>query len=250
MEYTFNDWLEGKPEPTGLNWIYEKESLNTPQPKRNPVYLEISKAKKFTFDKALEFTLDSMKSHFLEKIENLNNPKRKLYIEKTILESERHFHDFDVRKLIDHNPPQKFEGINGKKYLQVKSQYEAFKEGKIRLCLNNLNKAFFAVVHFEMVEFSKEHLSNSPSTKELPYKPEKGKPFAIRYHLLKLLEFEKTTEFLTLPEGQKVAFLRFILACDESTAKGLKNGYDKYIQPKHEIEAKELFEKIKKGEIL
>lgn len=93
-----------------------------------------------------------------------------------------------------------------------------------------------------------DELFKSPEKK--PTSIEKGKGFAVRFSLLKLLGFEKTPEFLALSEGQKIAFIRFILVCDESTAKGLKNGYDKYIQPKHEEAAKQLFDKIKKGDIL
>lgn len=93
-----------------------------------------------------------------------------------------------------------------------------------------------------------DELFKAPEKK--PISIEKGKGFAVRFTLLKLLGFEKTPEYLALSEGHKIAFIRFILACDESTAKGLKNGYDKYIQPKHEEKAKQLFEKIKKGEIL
>lgn len=90
----------------------------------------------------------------------------------------------------------------------------------------------------------------TPNRSEKLSTKEKHKGFAVRFTLLKMLGFEKTPEFLALSEGQKVAFLRFILGCDESTAKGLKNGYEKVIQPKHEEEAKELFNKIKKGDIL
>ena len=94
-----------------------------------------------------------------------------------------------------------------------------------------------------------EELFNAPDKR--PNSIEKGKKsLAVRFHLLKLLRFEKTPEFLALSEGHKIALIRFILACDESTAKGLKNGYVKYIEPRHEKEAKDLFDKIKKGEIL
>jgi hypothetical protein len=93
-----------------------------------------------------------------------------------------------------------------------------------------------------------EGIFNDPDKR--PNSIEKGKGFAVRFSLLKLLGFEKTPEFLALSEGQKVAFIRFILVCDESTAKGLKNGYEKYIETRHEKEAMELFDKIKKGDIL
>lgn len=259
MEYTFNDWLEGKPEPTGLNWIYEKESLNTSQPKRNPVYLEISKAKKFTFDKALEFTLNSMKSHFLEQIENLNESKRKLYIEKTIQESEKHYSDFDVRKLIDHSPPNKFEGINGEKYLQVKGQYEALNEGKLHRCLNHINKGIFAVVHFEMDEFYKEYLSNPTLITKSHNKTEKGESLAVRYKLLDEF-FKRNEEFGKLKNKDQDILLGFILGCRADTAKTIKNQWIKYNSTKTPDGSDitqtgidrftELFDKIKKGDIL
>lgn len=226
MEYTFNDWLEGKPEPTGFSWIYEKESLNTSQPKRNPVYLEISKAKNFTFDKALEFTLYSMKANFLERIENLNDSKRKLFIEKTIQESEKHYNEFDVRKLIDHSPPNKFEGINGEKYLQVKDQHEALNEGKITRCLNNLNKAFFAVVHFEMSEFYEEYLSNPELVEKLENLPHK---LCILYDLgiLDLIEdrFRDIHYKGKARETDKAKLIASLLGVDnfESIRQSLKN---------------------------
>jgi hypothetical protein len=170
-EYTFDHWLKGYPEPTGLNWIY----ISTTPPKYNPVYLEISNAKKYTFDKAFEFTLDGIKKKELDRIEKLTDSKKKLFLEKKIQDSEKYFQGFDVIKLIEYSPPNKFDGIDGSKYLAVKKQVEGLKSGKYSFCFKDLNEGFFAVLYFELNEFYKDLLNKKDDPEKITEKSHRQK---------------------------------------------------------------------------
>lgn len=261
MEYTFEDWLNGIQEPSGFNWIYEKESLKKSSikdsvfPKRNPVYLEISKAKKFAFDKALEFSLDSMKSYFYEKIEDLNDSKRKMYIEKSIEDSEKHFKKYDIIKLIDHSPPNKFEGINGAKYLEVKKQVEGLNRGDYHRCVTILNEAHLAVLHFEISEYYREVLSAPNLKLELQNKSEKGETIAVKFKLLDKF-FQGKEEFKNLLVKDQEKLLGYILGGHHDTVKHVKNFSNKrnpdgkYITQDSIDRFNDLYIKIKKGDLL
>jgi hypothetical protein len=248
MEYSFIDWLDGKPEPTNPLWKYDVENKSL-----NPVYRQIAEAKKNTFDWSLQVLFELGKSDFSEKIEGLSESQKKLYTENKIIDAKKKFEGYEIDQLIFKNHPRKFDGINGQKYQSVKQAYEDYNDGKNIGFAHLKNDFLQAILYFGLDEFYQNFLQNGykkPQPTDLE-KPEKGKTMAVRYSLLKMLGFENTPEYKSLiKERQKVAFIRFILACDESVAKGLKNGHGKYIEPRHEIEAKDLFDRIKKGDIL
>lgn len=72
---------------------------------------------------------------------------------------------------------------------------------------------------------------------------------AIRY-LVHDEFFELKKEYKTLPEKLKIKLLSIILEKGSRTTKGYKNGEEKYINPKNIAAAKELIEKVKKGDFL
>ncbi|MGY6522426.1 MAG: hypothetical protein ACXIUD_11890 [Mongoliitalea sp.] len=74
-------------------------------------------------------------------------------------------------------------------------------------------------------------------------------PAAIRFELITLL-FTENSEFVALHENQKERLLGYILGVNPRTAKGIKNGEPKYYKAEHQKRAKELLDKIKKGDIL
>jgi hypothetical protein len=245
-EYTFNHWLDGYPEPDFPFWKY----LNGF--KLNPVYLEIWKAKVFAFDKALEFTLNSAKNDILKKISRFDETRRKKYIQSYIEKTEKEFEGYGVMELIDQIDQNKFDKIDGKTYLRIKKQYDGLQNGTYLACTAHINDFFKAVLNFELSEFLKGDL-NFNSEKEVftpeSKKTEKGEPLGVRYFILKEF-FEGSKKFNSLPEKQKEQILAYMLGTIQRTAKALKNGEPRYLNDDHKSRAKDLINKIKKGDIL
>lgn len=78
---------------------------------------------------------------------------------------------------------------------------------------------------------------------------EEGLPGSVRFLILdEFFEFKK--EHKSLTEKQKIKLLSIILEKGSRTTKGYKNGEEKYINPKNIADAKELIEKVKKGDFL
>ncbi|WP_304516618.1 hypothetical protein [Cecembia rubra] len=80
-------------------------------------------------------------------------------------------------------------------------------------------------------------------------KTERGEPIAVRYSILNEF-FNESDQFKNLSEKQKEQILAYILGTIPRTAKGIKNGEPKYFSDGHKSRAKELINKIKKGDIL
>lgn len=249
-EYTFDHWLKGYPEPDFPFWKYSN-SL-----KLNPVYLEISKAKVFAFDKALEFTLYAEKNYILNKISRFDENRRKKYIQSYLEKAEKNFEGYGVIELIEQIDPNKFDKIDGKAYLQIKKQYEGLQNGTYLVCKTHINDFFEAVLNFELSEFLNGDL-NFHSENEVftpkSKKAEKGEPLAVRYKLLD--EFFKGNEqYNKLKVKDKEALLSIILGCHPDTAKDIKNNAvknipeGKYITGKALDRFRDLSDKIKKGE--
>ena len=96
-------------------------------------------------------------------------------------------------------------------------------------------------------------LSEKPDDQSREYIPkfkdEKIKPGAVRYILL-IKMFEESDELKSLSIKKKEQIIGFILGLRADTAKNYKNATSKYINIRHEEEAGNLLEKIKKGDIL
>jgi hypothetical protein len=107
--------------------------------------------------------------------------------------------------------------------------------------VNDFHKA---IQYFELVEFYKGDFS------EKIEKPEKGESIAVRYSILNDYFLDPSQDFKSLSEKQKEQILAYILGTIPRTAKGMKNGESKYFSDDHKSRAKELINKIKKGDIL
>lgn len=250
IHYTFQDWIEGKPEVDF--WEIDKEkSIKLGYETLSKAVNEINDAQNWAWDYALEIETEVRKESLewtISLIEHIADKKTYLIEEKKKLIKEIELSEISEQDLIlKKKPPEFFNLISGEIYQKIKNFSD---ENKPKFVLGIIENIYFeSLINHSMLKFT-DHKINELSNPESIKKNEKGKSLAVRYTLLKMLGLERTTEFLALSETQKVAFIRFVLACDESTAKGLKNGYGKYIEPRHEKEAKELFDKIKKGEIL
>jgi len=245
-EYTFNHWLDGYPEPDFPFWKF----LNGF--KLNPVYLEIWKAKVFAFDKALEFTLNSAKNDILKKISRYDESRRKKFIQSYLEKIEKEFDAYTAMELIEQSNPNKFDKIDGKAYLRIKEQYDGLKNGTYLACFVYINDFFKAVLYFELSEFLKGDLNHSIVNEVFtskPQKTEKGEPLGVRYFILNEF-FEGSKKFNSLPEKQKEQILAYMLGTIQRTAKALKNGEPRYLNDEHKSRAKDLINKIKKGDIL
>lgn len=245
MEYTFEDWLDGKPEPTNPLWKYDVKNKSL-----NPVYKEISEAKAHTFNWSLEVLFEGFKSDFLEKNEGLSESQKKLYTEKKIQDSEKYFTDFEIDHLIFKNHPNKFDGIDGKKYLGVKKAYEDFKIGKNKGFAYLKNDFFDAVLYFELNDFYQDFLKNgckdsdpiiSEKLKNLPHK------LCILYDLgiLDLIEerFSYKNHKGTAPQTDKAKLIASLFEIEnpESVRQALKN--NDYLSGKAKSNAVETLKK-------
>lgn len=77
----------------------------------------------------------------------------------------------------------------------------------------------------------------------------KGESSAVRYLLFTEM-FEEKKIFQELSIGQREIIIGYILGVGSRTAQGIKNNEAKYIDKSHRERARELLEKIKKGDIL
>jgi hypothetical protein len=149
MEYSFDDWLNGKPEPPYL--FIHIDGVN-------PVYNQIQDAKLKTFDWSFEGLIILGKNDFKRKLEGLTDSKKKSYTDSLIKDSEIHFSNFDIKQLILKNHPQKFEGIDGQKYNEVKKLYEVYTRGDSIGFSHFKNDFLKGIVYYELTEFYKSHL--------------------------------------------------------------------------------------------
>jgi hypothetical protein len=249
MEYTFDDWLKGKPEPKHPFWPFD--------PKIGQIshsYKEIVKAKKKTFDWSLEVILELGKKDFLKKIEGLNQRRKEALASKMIIDSKKKYEEYEINDLIFQSHPNKFDGIDGKKYLAVKKSYEDFIAG-INLGFAYLMNNFFdAVLFFELNEFYQEFLENGLKEPNNTTIKDKGESLAVKYKLI-VHFFNENEEYNNLKIKDRDKLLGFILGCHHDTAKHIKNNAihknpdGKYITYESINRAEELIEKIKKGKL-
>lgn len=251
MEYTFKDWLEGKPEPSNRSWKLKSDLSGT-----NPVYLEIAEAKANTFNWSLEGILTLGKSDFTKKVSGLTKRRKIDITEKMILDSKKYFESYEIDQLIYQHHPKKFEGIDGKKYLEVKQVYEAFQDG-LNLGFIYLRNDFLqAILHFELNEFYQDFLQNDCKNPEpiVPEQFEKGESASVKYLMLDHF-FTPNEEFSKLLVKDQEHALRFIIGIRADSIKKIRNNTRKALNktPSQEIAKPSidryffLLEKIKKG---
>lgn len=252
MEYTFEDWMNGNPEPRSPFW-----KLDLDNNKLNPVYRQIAEAKKNTFDWSLDGIIHLGKSNFLDKMNGLTQRRKKAITEKMIVDSKKYFEGYEINQLIYQQHPKKYDGIDGNKYREVKKAYEDFQDG-INLGFKYLRNDFFeGVLHFELNEFYQDFLQNDCKNLEpiIPENHGKGETIAVKFKLLDNF-FQGNEEFKKLLVKDQQKLLGYILGCHYDTAKHVKNFSNKgnpdgkYITQDSIDRFNDLYIKIKKGDLL
>jgi hypothetical protein len=247
LSYTYEKWLAGNPEPEFKNWgLISKDGLG-----KNIEYSKIQKAKNYTFDTGLEFTLISRKEGYNKKMLNISPERGEMYRAELLKEAEGKYSVYEFRELIDRWNKNKFEKIDGLKYKQVKEQQERLEKGETAFSLALINDFHTAVLNFELAEFLRGNESKPEVVAKKTAPPEKEETNAVKYKLLDHF-FKGNPEYDKLLIKDQEHLLGFILGCRADTAKSIKN------QPKpdgkHITEItmdrfNQLLDKIKKGEL-
>lgn len=232
-EYTFEKWLNGIPEPNDKFWFINQNE-ESPSKKWKKAYLEISKAKKETFDIALTITTQAKQSILIETLEPLPEARRKAFIENEILRSEKFYSEFDLKDIILETHSKKLIGITGETYQKVKESQEKLKNGEILRSKHMLNDFYLACYHYRIVEFLKSDLSLDHSQN---YKSE---PLGVKYLILEDCFNWK----VDLNEGQKAKVLSFILGTRQDTAWKIKNQDGKYVTVSNRERATKLLNEV------
>ena len=101
-------------------------------------------------------------------------------------------------------------------------------------------------IFIEWAEIQSEKLFNKPRN---GFEAENMKPLSVRFLLLQAF-FEESKEFQNLHQNKRTKILEYVLGASNRTAKALKNGEPRYLNDEHKSRAKDLINKIKKGDIL
>jgi len=250
LNYTFEKWLAGHPEPEFKNWgLISKDGLG-----KNMEYSKIQKAKNYTFYTALEFTFSSIKKVHTEKLLSIIPERREMYRAELLKEAEGKYSGYGTKELIDKWHKNKFEKIDGLKYKQVEEQQERLENGETAFSLALINDFHTAVLNFELAEFLRGNESKPEVVAEKTAPPEKRETNAVKYKLLDHF-FKGNPEYDKLLIKDQEHLLGFILGCRADTAKDIKNEATqskpngKYITKKTMDRFNELLDKIKKGEL-
>jgi len=229
IDYTFEDWIDGKPEPTHPLWgIILIGGKHQSCPEKSKIIL----AKEDTFNKSVEMALFVLKKELTDKIEQYDILDRTSYLEIVLKNYTAKFSKYDKKKLIERKHSEKYKGIDGKLYAEIKSNYEKFGKDNNFFHLQTINDFQVAVINYEYTKFCHSLLGEDPSnspkqstTVELEKEKVSDKnrtTVAVRYKLLQ--EFFKENEnYHQLLVKDQENLLGFILGCRADTAKHIKN---------------------------
>lgn len=255
--YTFDDWINGVPEPDLLpltNQIITNDN-GIKELKKNPVITEIMDAKRFTFDKSIDFILQSKKSVLDDVLSNLDLSEKTEFTNAEIEKAKEYYSKFPIQDLITQTNKSKLDNISGSVYLKIKRITEELNSGKIMLSsIIPINHFHEAIIYYEYSKYCNMLLGATFNiAKE---KLEKGETVFVRYALLNEF-FESKTVFYQLNDKMKNKLLGVIFSCDMDTAKKIKNRWPNSAKPdgKNITETgierfTDLLDKIKKGEFL
>ncbi|MFO8235863.1 MAG: hypothetical protein R6U04_10725, partial [Bacteroidales bacterium] len=178
--YTFKDWLNGnikEKAPGGTNLVDDTDNGLTMLyghykliDKAN--YNKILEAKKWAYDTALNYSLESYKKHIYERLNKCEDKKEFLRLEIQ-----------ETNKILEKNPKEyksvigggkKYMTIRGVEYKKIKEQYERYKQGKnaIRMLFQNTDKEiqpntnYLVKFNYEVYKWLKELAEQEPQQKE------------------------------------------------------------------------------------
>lgn len=246
LEYNFEKWLKGIPEPEFGAWV-----LNNREEA-----IKITEAKQTTFKDALQMALDFYRHEIEIKLQKIDSSDRKIYLEGLDKKAHSYFEKFDITDIISQSHSTKYKGIDGNLYLRVKQSKEKIELGKVIRSIHSINVFFQAVLHYQVSKIYKGLINgNIEPTIDPMKKPEKGESVAVKFYLLDHF-YSPKPEFLSQLIGNQEKILGYIFECRPDTAKNIKNNASKpnpdgkHITNVGKDRFNELLKKLKKGDKL
>lgn len=172
LEYTYDKWIAGKPEPEFKFWgaLYKKKGVN-------PEYEKVIKAKNYAFENSLELTLNTKNNYLLKFTENLDLGEKIDFTNAELEEARKIFSKFKIQDLLQCTHSDKLKNITVQKYLKVKEQKEGLESGKfIGVSGVILNDFHTALINYKYSKFCNKLLSEefkveySESLENIPHK--------------------------------------------------------------------------------
>ncbi|MEB2787334.1 hypothetical protein [Algoriphagus persicinus] len=155
LEYTYEKWIAGKPEPEFKFWgaLYKGKGVN-------PEYEKIIEAKNYAFDNSLELTLNRKNNYLLNFNKNLDLSEKIDFTNAELEEAKKLYSQFKIQDILQNSHPEKLKSITSKKYLDVKKQKEGIESGKfIGVSGVILNDFHTAIINYKYSKFCNKLLS-------------------------------------------------------------------------------------------
>ena len=155
LEYTYEKWIAGKPEPEFKFWggLYKENGVN-------PEYEKIIEAKNYAFNNSLELTLNRKNNYLLNFTKNLDLSEKIDYTNAELEEAKKLYSQFKIQDILQNSHSEKLKNITSKKYLDVKKQKEGIESGKfISVSGVILNDFHTAIINYKYSKFCNKLLS-------------------------------------------------------------------------------------------
>ncbi|AEL26098.1 hypothetical protein [Cyclobacterium marinum] len=172
-EYTFNDWLDNKPEPRN-----DLEGIIAPKELK-----KIFEAKEYTFETSFKLTLEYYKRDFIEDLNKCEIRDKIEIIKEVIPDAQSNFQKFKKRELIKQDYPDKFLGINGHEYNMTKRQEDGLNNGIYGTFSSKINDFHSAVIHYHLYKFYLELLEEHQSPLKIVLLTNIGHKLTLLYEL-------------------------------------------------------------------
>jgi hypothetical protein len=119
-------------------------------------------AKEDTFNKSVEMALFVLKKELTDKIEQYEILDRTSYLEIVLKNYTAKFSKYDKIKLIERKHSEKYKGIDGKLYAEIKSNFEKLEKDNNFFHLQTINDFQVAVINYGYTKFCHSLLGEDP----------------------------------------------------------------------------------------